>query len=82
MLAASCKEEIALLVLMMGLYAVLALRRVAPGRDHLALAAGWALLAVPGDPDIFAVGNIHWGRYAIWAIRARRKVVALLTRPD
>jgi uncharacterized membrane protein len=63
-LAASCKEEIALLVFGMGLYGWLVLGRRRTGWVSMALALFWALLAVFVIQNRFAAGNIHWGRYA------------------
>lgn len=81
-LSAGCKEEIGLLVAMMGLYAVLVQRRWRFGLITIVLGAGWSLLAVLGIQAAFAGGNIHWGRYAYLGDSTGAKVVSLLTRPD
>ncbi len=63
-LAAACKEEIALIVLMMGLYALLIKRRWVWGIVTIGLSAIWTLLAVFIIPPMVAdTQNIHWGRY-------------------
>ena len=80
-LAASCKEEIGLLVAMMGLYAWLVLRRPQLGLATALLGAGWSLFAVLGIQNAVAGGNIHWGRYAYLGETTGQKVASLLTRP-
>lgn len=80
-LAASCKEEIALLIFMIGLYALVALRRVRLGVITMALALGWALLAVLVIQNTFAAGNIHWGRYAYLGETPSAMLTALVTQP-
>jgi uncharacterized membrane protein len=82
MLSASCKEEIGLLVAMIGLYAWLALRRPRLGLTTFLLAGGWSLLAVLGIQNAVAGGNIHWGRYAYLGESTAQKVISLLTRLD
>jgi uncharacterized membrane protein len=81
-LSASCKEEIGLLVAMMGLYAWLVLRRPRLGLTTVALAGGWSLLAVLGIQNAVAGGNIHWGRYAYLGETTAQKLITLATRPD
>ncbi|MFN8467719.1 MAG: DUF2079 domain-containing protein [Caldilineaceae bacterium] len=81
-LGAACKEEIGLLVAMMGLYAALVQRRWRFGLITIVLGAGWSLLAVLGIQAAFAGGNIHWGRYGYLGDTTQAKVVSLLTRPD
>ena len=81
-LSAGCKEEIGLLVAMMGLYAAVVQHRRRLGLTTIALGAGWSLLAVLGIQAAFAGGNIHWGRYAYLGDTTQAKVVSLLTRPD
>ena len=63
-LAAGCKEEIALLIFMLGFYAFVMLKRRSLGSVTMALALGWALFAVLGIQNSVAAGNIHWERYA------------------
>ncbi len=81
LLAASCKEEIALLVFMMGLYAFLVLHRRKLGLLTMALCLFWALFAVLVIQNTFAAGNIHWGRYSYLGVTPVQKVITLLTRP-
>lgn len=81
-LAASCKEEIGLLVAMMGLYAALVQRRWRFGLAVMTLGAGWSLLAVLGIQAAFAGGNIHWDRYGYLGATTADKLISLVTRPD
>lgn len=81
-LTASCKEEMALLVLMMGLYAFMVLRRPRWGLITMALALGWAFLAVFVIQNLFAAGNIHWGRYGYLGDSPSQMVWTLFTQPD
>ncbi|MBN1993595.1 MAG: DUF2079 domain-containing protein [Anaerolineae bacterium] len=63
-LAVSCKEDVSLLILMMGLYALVIKRRYLWGGLTIGLALAWALLAVFVIPPLFAdTRNIHWDRY-------------------
>jgi uncharacterized membrane protein len=80
-LAASCKEEMALLIFMIGLYALLALRRVRLGVITMVLALGWALVAVLVIQNTFADGNIHWERYAYLGESPAAMLAALVTQP-
>jgi uncharacterized membrane protein len=81
LLAASCKEEVALLIFMMGLYALL-LRRPRWGMTTMALSLAWALLAVLGIQQLFADGNIHWSRYAYLGNSPEEMVLSLFTQPN
>lgn len=81
-LSASCKEEMGLLVFMIGLYAWLAQRRRYLGWLTMAAGLGWSLFAVLGIQQLIAGGNIHWGRYAYLGESTADKLVALVTRPD
>jgi uncharacterized membrane protein len=81
-LAASCKEEIALLVLMMGAYLWWVRGQRRWGLVTMSLALVWALLAVFGFQQLFADGNIHWSRYAYLGDSPGAMVWSLLTRPD
>lgn len=81
MLAASCKEEMALLVLMLGLYALVVQRRARWGLITMALALAWAFLAVFVIQTRFAAGNIHWGRYGYLGETPGAMVISLITRP-
>lgn len=82
LLAASCKEEIGLLVFMLGLYALIIQRRARLGLITMTLSLGWSLLAVLVIQNRFAAGNIHWGRYAYLGETPGQMVLSLLTRPD
>jgi uncharacterized membrane protein len=81
LLAASCKEEIGLLLFMVGLYALVFLRRPRIGLVTMVLSLSWSLIAVLGIQQFFADGNIHWGRYDYLGISPLDKVVALFTQP-
>ena len=80
-LAASCKEEIPLLVFMIGLYAWLALGRRRLGIATMVLSLAWALIAVFAIQDAFGGGNIHWGRYGYLGESPVEMVRALITQP-
>lgn len=80
-LAASCKEEIALLIFMMGGYAWLVLRRPRVGLITMALSVSWALFAVLVIQQTFAAGNIHWGRYAYLGETPGQILWSLFTQP-
>ncbi len=81
-LAASCKEEIGLLLFMIGGYALIWLRQRRLGLITMGLALAWSLIAVLGIQQIFADGNIHWGRYEYLGATPLAKLTALLTQPD
>ncbi len=81
-LAASCKEEIGLLVFMLGLYAWLVLQKRRLGVTTMVLGLGWSLLAVLGIQAVVAGGNIHWSRYAYLGETTGAKLASLVTRPD
>ncbi|MEZ4658632.1 MAG: DUF2079 domain-containing protein [Caldilineaceae bacterium] len=81
-LAASCKEEMALLLFMLGLYTFLVLQRRRWGSWTMLLATAWALIAVFGIQNLFAAGNIHWNRYGYLGDSPLQMVLTLLTRPD
>lgn len=80
-LAASCKEEMALLIFMLGLYALVVERRARWGLITMTLALLWAWLAVFVIQTRFAAGNIHWGRYGYLGETPGAMVASLLTRP-
>jgi len=80
-LAASCKEEIGLLLFMMGLYTAIVQRRRRLGSWTMLCALSWSLVAVLGIQHYFAAGNIHWGRYEYLGESPLAKVVALFTQP-
>lgn len=75
-LAAASKEEMGLLVAMIGLYALVALRMRWTGILTIALGVGWSLIAVLGIQQQFG-GNIHWGRYD-WLGETRGAMVRTL----
>ena len=81
LLAASCKEEMTLLVFMLGLYALVWLRRPRLGLITMTLALTWAFLAVFVIQNLFAAGNIHWGRYGYLGDSPGAMVWGLLTQP-
>ena len=81
-LAASCKEEIGLLVFMMGAYALIVQRRPRWGLLTMVLSLSWALFAVLVIQQTFAAGNIHWGRYDYLGDSHVAMATALVTRPD
>jgi uncharacterized membrane protein len=80
--AASCKEEIALLVAMIGLYAFLFLRQRRLGLLTILLGIGWALVAVLVIQTTFAAGNIHWDRYAYLGDNPAQMVHTVFTNPQ
>ena len=80
-LAASCKEEMALLVFMLGLYALVVLRRTRLGVFTMALSLLWAIVAVFYIQNTFAAGNIHWGRYAYLGESPAAMLANLATQP-
>lgn len=80
-LAASCKEEMGLLLFMIGLYALFFLRRYRTGLLTMILALTWSLVAVLVIQQHFADGNIHWGRYDYLGATPLQKVLALFTQP-
>jgi uncharacterized membrane protein len=64
LLAAACKEDIPLIVTMMGVYAFFINRQRRLGLVTTALFAGWTFLAVFVIPPAFAdTPNVHWHRY-------------------
>ena len=71
-LAISCKEEMALLIFMMGLYALVIRRRPRFGLITMGLSLAWALLRSWASsnslPTVISIGDAM----AIWAIRPRR----------
>ena len=63
-LAAACKEEIALIVMLMGFYALFFKHQRRLGLITITASIGWTILAVFVIPPLFArTQNIHWGRY-------------------
>ncbi len=80
LLAALCKEEIGLLIFMLGLYALLAQKLTRVGVATMALGLGWSLVAVLGIQGHFG-GNIHWGRYDYLGSGPAAMVATLITQP-
>ncbi|GIK41457.1 MAG: hypothetical protein BroJett011_52900 [Chloroflexota bacterium] len=63
-LAAACKEDMTLLVMMLGFYAFFINRQRRLGLITVGLGGMWAFLAVFVIPPAFAgTENIHWNRY-------------------
>ncbi|MCB0211649.1 MAG: DUF2079 domain-containing protein, partial [Anaerolineae bacterium] len=63
-LAGMCKEDMALLIFMMGLYAVVINRQYRLGITTMVVSMIWTFLAVFVIPKTFALSeNIHWDRY-------------------
>ncbi|MCK6628955.1 MAG: DUF2079 domain-containing protein [Anaerolineae bacterium] len=63
-LATACKEDMTLLVMMLGFYALFINRQYRLGLLTIALCALWAFVAVFVIPPAFAGSeNIHWNRY-------------------
>ncbi len=63
-LAVACKEEITLIVMLMGFYALFINRQRRLGLITIGLTGVWAILAVFIIPPRFAgTDNIHWDRY-------------------
>lgn len=62
-LAASCKEEMGLLLFMIGIYACFYLGHRRAGTITMVGGLGWSLFAVLGIQQYFGDGNIHWNRY-------------------
>ncbi|MEM7530863.1 MAG: DUF2079 domain-containing protein [Chloroflexota bacterium] len=85
-LAASCKEDIVLLVMMMGVYALIIMRQLRLGLLTVIGSMGWAYLAVFVIQNLYATGdqtgNYHWGRYGYLGESPVEMVIALLTQPD
>lgn len=80
-LAASCKEEMALLVSLLGLYAWLVRKERRWGLWTMALSLAWALIAVFAIQGYFGAGNIHWDRYAHLGESPAEILRTLLTQP-
>jgi uncharacterized membrane protein len=79
-LAAACKEDLGLIVFLLGLYGWVATGQRRLGLITMALGLGWSLLAVLGIQGGVG-GNIHWGRYD-WLGDAPGAILrTLLTRP-
>ncbi len=82
-LAVACKEEITLLITMMGLYALFVNRQKKLGLAVLAATGLWVGLAVFVIPPIFAgTENIHWSRYGHLGEGALNIVLNLFLQPQ
>ncbi len=80
LLAAACKEDLGLIVALIGLYALLAQKQRRLGLITIALGVGWSLLAVLGIQGSSG-GNMHWWRYG-WLGESPGEIVrTLITRP-
>ncbi len=80
-LAMACKEDMPLVVMMLGLYAGLARGRWRLAGLTLALSAAWFILAVGLVQPRFAGGNIQLDRYAWLGDSPVEMLGTLLTRP-
>lgn len=81
-LAVACKEDMTLLVMMLGFYALFINRQRRLGLVTILMCAGWAALAVFVIPPVFAgTDNIHWGRYDHLGETPLDKVLNLFIRP-
>jgi uncharacterized membrane protein len=81
LLAAGCKEEIGLLIFMIGLYAGLVRKRWRWAAPTMILGAGWSLFAVLIIQNSVG-GNYHWGRYAYLGDTPQEIITTLLTQPS
>ena len=79
-LAASTKEEIGLLVAMMGLYAAIFMRWPRLGIPTFLLGVGWPLVAVLVVQQNVG-GNIHWDRYGYLGETPGQMLRTLLVQP-
>jgi uncharacterized membrane protein len=83
LLAAACKEEIALIVLLMGVYAFFFKQQRRLGVITVMLTGIWAFLAVFIIPPQFAgTENIHWGRFSHLGDSPLDIVLNLFRRPN
>ena len=82
-LAAVCKEDMALLVMMMGFYAFFINRQPYLGLVTIALCFSWTFLAVFVIPPAFAgTENIHWNRYGHLGDSPLHIVLNFFSRPQ
>jgi uncharacterized membrane protein len=83
LLTMSCKEEMALLVAMLGIYALVVRRRWAVGLATIALAALWFVLAVGVIMPFFDPGGVAplANRYAYLGDTPLQMALTVLTRP-
>ena len=81
-LAVACKEDMTLLVLMLGLYAFGVNRRYRLGTITVVACLAWAYLAVFVIPAAFAgTENIHWNRYGHLGDSPLEMVLNILFEP-
>jgi len=81
-LAVGCKEDMTLLIMMMGLYALVINRQRRLGLTTIALTGLWAWLAVFVIPPLFAgTENIHWDRYSHLGETTPDKLINLFFQP-
>lgn len=82
-LALACKEDVGLLALMIGLYALIINRQTKTGWFTILLSLAWTYLAVFVIPPHFAATqNVHWDRYGHLGASAADIVLNLFRRPD
>ncbi|MDX1524507.1 MAG: DUF2079 domain-containing protein, partial [Anaerolineae bacterium] len=82
-LAVACKEDMTLLVLMMGLYALVIKRQYRLGVVTIGLSLLWAVLAVFVIPPAFAsTQNIHWTRYEHLGDSPAQMVLNMVLEPQ
>jgi uncharacterized membrane protein len=82
-LAAACKEDMTLLVMMIGFYALFINRQYRWGLITITLCAAWAYLAVFVIPPRFAgTENIHWNRYGHLGDNPVEIVLNILLQPQ
>ena len=82
-LAVASKEDMTLLVLMLGVYAFVINRQYRWGAMTIALCLVWAYLAVFVIPPTFAsTQNIHWDRYGHLGESPSRIVLNMLIQPE
>jgi uncharacterized membrane protein len=79
-LTAFCKEDMGLLIFMLGVYVGLALKRWRWAIPTIILGLGWSLFAVLVIQGGLG-GNYHWGRYAYLGDTPGAILAALVTRP-
>lgn len=80
-LAAASKEDIGLLIFMMGLYALIARRWRWAGTLSMVLGLGWSLFAVLGIQQVVG-GNIHWWRYGYLGDSPSEMMRTMATQPS
>ncbi|MCB9105376.1 MAG: DUF2079 domain-containing protein [Anaerolineales bacterium] len=82
-LAGMCKEDMGLLVFMIGLYAVIINRQYRLGITTMVVSMIWTFLAVFVIPKTFALSeNIHWDRYGHLGDGAANIVLNFVLHPQ